>query len=137
MRLSWNDAAATVFVAAAAAVTLSVVNGWGWPLIADARAGAVGVLVLGFAASVTGGGPQWFVAALQRKASTLGMWLSILASAGGLGTFALLAVALFVNSIPLLVWATAGLVAIWVVATIHHAVEAKPHISLLGGPAHA
>lgn len=134
MKFSWNDAAATVFVAAAAAVTLSVVNGWDWPLIADARAGAVGVFVLGFAASVTGGGPQWFVAALQRKASTMGMWLSILASAAGLVTFALLVVELFVNSIPLLVWATAALVAIWVIATIHHAVETKPHISLLGRP---
>lgn len=137
MRLSWNDAAATVFVAAAAAVTLSVVNAWGWPLIADARAGAVAVLVLGFAASVTGGGPQWFVAAMQRRVSTIGMWLSILASVGGLATFALLAVALFMNSVPLVVWATAGLVAIWVVATIHHALEAKPRISLLGGPAPA
>ena len=137
MRFSWNDAAATVLVAAAGAVTLSVVNGWEWPLVADARSGAVGVFVLGFAASVTGGGPQWFVAALQRKASTLGMWLSILASVAGLVTFALLVVDLFVNSVPLLVWATGALFAIWVAATIHHAFETRPHIRLLGGPATA
>jgi hypothetical protein len=133
MGLSWRDAAASLLVVAAATVTLSVASGWNWPLIGDARAGAVGVLVLGFAASVTGGGPQWFVAALRREVSTQGMWLSILASAMGFVTFALLVVNLFVSSIPLLVWATAALVAIWVVATIHHAIEATPHISMLGG----
>lgn len=132
MGLSWRDAAATLFVIAAAAVTLSVVNGWDWPLISDARAGAIGVLVLGFAASVTGGGPQWFIAALRREVSTQGMWLSIFASVMGLLTFALLVVDLFANSTALLVWATVALVAIWIVATIHHAVEARPHISLMG-----
>jgi hypothetical protein len=133
MGLSWRDAAATLLVVAAAAVTLSVVNGWDWPLIGDARAGAIGGLVLGFAASVTGGGPQWFVAALRREASTQGMWLSIFASAMGLATLVLLVADLFVNSIPLLVWTTVALMAIWVVATIHHVIEARPQISLLGG----
>jgi hypothetical protein len=133
MGLCWRGAAATLLVVAAAALTLSVVNGWDWPLIGDARAGAIGVLVLGFAASVTGGGPQWFIAALRRQVSTQGRWLSIFASAMGLVTFALLVVDLFVNSIPLLVWTTVALVVMWVVATIHHAIEARPHISLLGG----
>ena len=132
MRLSWRDAVATLLVAAAAAVTLSIMNGWDWPLIGDARAGAIGVLVLGFAASVTGGGPQWFVAALRRGVSTQGMWLSIFASAMGLLTFALLVVDLFVNSVTLLVWTTVALLALWIVATIHHAIEARPHISLIG-----
>lgn len=131
MGLTWRDAVATLLVAAGAAVTLSVVNTWGWPLIADARAGAIAVLVLGFAASVTGGGPQWFIAALRREVSTQGMWLSVFASAMGLLTFALLAVNLFANSIALLVWATVALLVLWVVATIHHAIEARPHVSVL------
>ena len=131
MGLSWRDAIATVLVVAACAVTLSVANGWGWPLIGDARAGAVGVLVLGFAASVTGGGPQWFVAALRREVSTQGMWMSVFASAVGLLTFALLVVALVANSVTLVVWSTVALVALWVVATIHHAIEARPHVTLL------
>jgi hypothetical protein len=70
MRLSWRDAVATLLVAAAAAVTLSVING------------------------------------------------------------ALLVVDLFVNSVTLLVWTTVALLALWIVATIHHAIEARPHISL-------
>jgi hypothetical protein len=133
MGLSWRDAVATLLVVAAAAVTLSVVNGWEWPLVGDARAGAIGVLVLGFAASVAGGGPQWFVAALRREVSAQGMWLSIFASAMGLVTFAILVIDLFTNSITLLVWTTVALLALWVVATIHHAMEARPRISLFGG----
>ncbi|HET7419413.1 MAG TPA: hypothetical protein VFL27_03450 [Candidatus Dormibacteraeota bacterium] len=131
MGLSWRDAAATILVGAAVAVTLAVVNAWGWPLVADARAGAIAVLVLGFAASVTGGGPQWFIAALRREVSTQGMWLSIFASAMGLLSFVLLAVNLFANSVTLLAWTTVALLVLWVVATIHHAVEARPHVSLL------
>lgn len=133
MRLTWRDAAATVLVAAAVALTLSVVAGWGWPLVSDARSGAVGVLVLGFAASFTGGGPQWFIAALRREVSTEGMWLSIFASAMGLLAFALLVVNVFVNSVSLLVWTTVALLALWVVATIHHAIERRPHVALFGG----
>lgn len=133
MGLSWRDAAATVLVAAAVAVTLSVVNDWGWPLIGDARAGTVAVLVFGFAASVTGGGPQWFIAALRREVSTQGMWLSVFASVMGLVTLLLLIVNLFTNSITLLVWTTVALVALWVVATIHHAVERRPDVYLIGG----
>lgn len=131
MGLSWRDAVATLFVVAAAAVSLSVANGWDWPLIGDARAGAMGVLVLGFAASVTGGGPQWFLAALRREISTKGMWLSVFASAMGFVTFGLLVVNFFANSIPLLLWATIALLVLWVVATIHHVIEARPQISLI------
>lgn len=130
MRLGWRDAAATLLVLAASAVALSVVDGWRWPLMADARAGSLGVLVLGFAASVTGGGPQWFIAALRREVSTQGMALSIFASAMGLVTFLLLVVNLFADSITLLVWTTIALLALWVVATIHHAIEPRPHVSL-------
>ena len=130
MGLNWRDAAATTFVVAAAAVTLSIVNGWGWPMLADARAGAIAVLVLGFAASVTGGGPQWFIAALRRRVSTQGLWLSVFASAMGLVLLVLLAVDLFTNSITLLVWTTVALLVLWVVATIHHATEARPRVRL-------
>jgi uncharacterized membrane protein len=133
MRLSWRDAAATVLVLAAAAVMLSVVNGWNWLLIGDARAGAVAVFILGFAASVIGGGPTWFMAALRpREISSRGKALSLLSAALGLLALVLLVVDLFVNDLALLVWATLALVAIWVVATIHHAGEARPQHTVLG-----
>lgn len=70
MRLTWHDGSATVLVVAASIVTLAVAGGWNSPLLPDARAGAIVVLVLGFSASVLGGGPTWFMAALRRGAIT-------------------------------------------------------------------
>lgn len=131
MRLSWRDAAATVLVGAAVAVTVSVANGWEWPLMGDPRAGAIGVLILGFGASVTGGGPQWFIAALRREVSTQGIWLSVFASVMGLLAFVLSVANLFLNSVALLVWTAVALLVLWVVATIHHALETRPRVSLL------
>lgn len=135
MGLSWRDAVATVFVAAAGAVTLSVMSGWDWLLIGDVRAGVIAVFVLGFSASVIGGGPVWFMAAVKQGAiSTQGRLFTLLAAALGFLAMVLLFVDLFVNSVTLLVWATAALLAIWVVATIHHAVEAKPPGGLIFRP---
>jgi len=135
MGLSWRDAVATVFVAAAGAVTLSVTNGWDWLLIGDVRAGVIAVFVLGFSASVIGGGPVWLMAALRKGAiSTQGRLSTLFAAALGFLALVLLFVDLFVTSVTLLVWATAALVAIWVVATIHHAVEAKPPGGLIFRP---
>jgi hypothetical protein len=137
MGLSWRDAVATVFVAAAGAVTLSVMNGWDWFLIGDTRAGVIAVFVLGFSASVIGGGPVWFMAAMRQGAiSSQGRLFTLLAAALGFLALVLLFVDLFVNSITLLVWATAALVAIWVVATVHHTVEAKPPGGLIFRPPH-
>lgn len=133
MRFTWHDGAATVLVVAAAVVTLSVASGWNWPLLADARAGGIAVLALGFSASVLGGGPTWFMAALRRGAiSSEGRLFSLVASVAGLAALALLVANLFVNSLALLVWATVALVAIWVIATIHHAVETRPRVTVWG-----
>ncbi len=137
MGLSWRDAVATVLVAAAGAVTLSVASGWDWLLIGNARAGVIAVFVLGFSASVIGGGPVWFMAAMRQGAiSSHGRLFTFLATGLGLLALVLLFVDLFVNSVTLLVWATAALVAIWVVATFHHTVEAKPPGGLIFRPPH-
>jgi hypothetical protein len=135
MGLSWRDAVATVLVVAAWAVTLSVMNGWDWLLIGDARAGGIAVFVLGFSASVLGGGPVWFMAALRKGAiSSQGRLFTVLAAALGFVALVLLFADVFVNSVTLLVWATAALLFVWVVATIHHAVEARPPGGLIFRP---
>lgn len=137
MGLSWRDAVGTVFVAAAGAVTLSVMNGWDWLLIGNTRAGVIAVFVLGFSASVIGGGPVWFMAAMRQGViSSQGRLFTLLAATLGFLALVLLFVDLFVNSVTLLVWATAALVAIWVVATVHHTVEAKPPGGLIFRPPH-
>jgi hypothetical protein len=135
MGLSWRDALATILVAAAGGVTLSVMNGWGWLLIGDTRAGVIAVFVLGFSASVIGGGPVWLMAAMTRGAiSNQGRLFTLLAAAMGFLALVLLVVDLFANSVALLVWATVALLALWVVATVHHTVEAKPPGGLIYQP---
>jgi hypothetical protein len=138
MGLSWRDAFATVLVAAAGAVTLSVINGWDWLLIGDTRTGVIAVFVLGFSASVIGGGPVWLMAAMTRGAiSSRGRLFTFLAAVLGLLALVLLFADLFVNSVGLLVWATCALLALWVVATVHHTVEAKPPGRLVYEPPRA
>lgn len=127
MNLTWRDGFATVMVALAGAVTISVVAGWSWLFIGDALAGCIAVLVIGFAASVGGGGPNWFLAALRPHGITrVGMAFTLVASLLGLMTFGLLAVGMILNSVELLVSATSTLVALWIIATIHHVMEKLP-----------
>ena len=49
MGLDWRDGVGTLLVAAALAVTLSVIYAWKWALIGDARAGVIALFVLGYA----------------------------------------------------------------------------------------
>jgi hypothetical protein len=77
----------------------------------------------------------WFMAALRPGViSTRGRLFTLFAATFGFLALALLFVDLFMNSVTLLVLATAALVAIWVVSTIHHAVEAKPSGGLIYRP---
>lgn len=126
-RLTWRDGIATLLVAAATLAALAALNGWGWLLLGDARAGAIAVLAIGFAASVLGGGPQWFMAALTPGSiSGEGRLFSLVAGALGLATFGLLAATIWINSLPLLTWATVALVGLWLIASIHHSLEPRP-----------
>ena len=149
MALSWRDAIATPLVAAATAVTVAVVNGWNWLYIGDARAGIVAVFSLGFAACVVGGGPAWMFAGARRTGmwgtqttsgqetmGSGGIWSPFFFLAAGLGAlaFVLMFIGVIVNSIGLLVWSTALVVAIWLVTTIHHAVETRPQRVPGAGP---
>lgn len=129
MGLSWRDGIATILVAASAAVTGSVVYGWNWPLIGDARAGVVAVFILGFSACVVGGGPAWMFGAMRegRMRGPGPIWSPFFVIAAGLGAlaFALMFADLFINDVSLLVWSTAAVVGIWIVSTIHHALETR------------
>lgn len=138
MGLSWRDGIATILVAAGVAVTGSLVFAWGWPLIGDARAGVVAVFILGFGACVVGGGPAWMFAAMRegRMRGPADIWspFFIIAAALGALAFALMFADLFINDTSLLIWATASIVAIWLVTTIHHAVTTGPQRVTGAGP---
>jgi hypothetical protein len=138
MGLSWRDGIATILVGAAVATTASVLNGWNWLAIGDARAGVVAVFVLGFSACVVGGGPAWMFGAMSegRMRGPGPMWSPFFITAAALGAlaFALMFADLFINSVPLLVWATATVAAIWLVTTIHHVLETRPQRVTGAGP---
>jgi len=53
-RLSWRDAVSTVLVAAGMATALSVVYGWGWPIVGGVRAGIIALAVAGLGSCVLG-----------------------------------------------------------------------------------
>ncbi len=149
MGLSWRDGVATLLVAAAVGVALSVVYAWNWPLIGDSRAAIVAIFLLTFPACVIGGGPVSMMAGFgwgtnfsswwgdqtrwsggpgsMWNPTVVGTWSPFVMLAGALGfaVSVLMIVGLIVNTVPILIW-TAGLVtAIWVVTTAHH-VSAQP-----------
>src|SRR3990172_11415356 len=55
MRLTWKDGVTTLFAVAVVLVTMSVVQGWDWPLLGSYRAGTVALVVLGMGMCATGG----------------------------------------------------------------------------------
>lgn len=111
----------TGFVALAVGATLSVVYGWNWPLIGDARAAGVALFVLSYPSCLIGQAPKRMRDAIEHRAG----WSGYLVGATVLGsiTTLLIVVDLIVNSAAVLVAATAAMALLWLVATVDHAVE--------------
>ena len=131
MGLSWRDVFGTVLVAAAVAVTLSVVYSWNWPLIGDARAGAIALFVLSYPSCLVAQAPARMAAALRRD-TTWGPFL-VIATVLGAVALVLLIVAVITNSVTVLVGTAIVVVAIWAVTSAHRLTEAGPRPSLQGG----
>jgi hypothetical protein len=131
MGLRWRDAIGTLFVAAAVAVTLSVVYGWNWPLIGDARAGAIALFVLSYPSCLVAQAPARMAAAIRRDA-TWGPFL-VIATVLGAAALILLIADVLTNSVTVLVAAAIVVAAIWVVTTAHRLTEAGPRLSWHGG----
>jgi hypothetical protein len=115
-------------VAAAVAVTLSVVYSWNWPLIGDARAGVIALFVLSYPSCLVAQAPARMAAAIRHDTT----WDPFLVVGTALGTAALvlMIVGLILNSVTVLVATATVVVAIWLVTTAHHLVEAGPRPSL-------
>ena len=118
MRLSWKDAVSTLLVAACGLIFLAVTDAWGWPLLSSYHTGAAALLAVGLAACIVGGSDMVSLSddPLTLGASTLGFFafaVAIFGSVTGSETaFAILAVTIAM---------------LWVVATIHHALEDERH----------
>ena len=121
MRLTMRDVIGTGLVAVAVGVTLSVVYGWNWPLIGDARAAGIALFVLSYPSCLIAQAPKRMQAAMEHRAG----WSGYLVGATVLGsvTALLIVVDLIVNSAAVLVAAAGVMVLLWLVATIDHLIE--------------
>ena len=105
----------TLFTAAGLTLALSVVLGWNWPFLGDARAGIIALGVVGFGACITSGS----------AASSFELKDPFVIAAIFAGVVLLVAgvIGLFANTMPYLVVMMAATAAIWLVATTRHLVE--------------
>ena len=115
MRLTWKDALSTVLVLAGLLMALSVVQGWGWPLLSGVRSGIIALGVVGVAACALGAPRESFYYRDPFGLMTTVIVMIALAVAivGGLiaGTQQFLIVLMVVTAM------------LWVMATVRHAVE--------------
>jgi hypothetical protein len=115
MKLTWKDGLSTVLVSAGLLMALSVLLGWGWPLLGSVRSGIVALGLVGVAACALGAPRESFY---YRNPfglmTTLIVMIALVVSiAGGLiaGTTQFLIVLMVVTAM------------LWVMATVRHAVE--------------
>jgi len=125
MRLTRRDAVSTVLVLAGLAMALSVIEGWGWPLLGGVRAGIVAAGVAGVAACLLGSPLEksYFVDPFGLVTTLIGMAVLAIAIVGGLifGTQEFLLMLMLVMGM------------LWVLATVRHAVEgAAPQAAVEG-----
>ena len=105
---------ATVFTAVGFTLGLSVVQGWGWPWLSDARAGIIALGIAGFAACTTS------------NADATKFWIKdpfvIAAIVIGIVVLAVGIIGLFANTLAYLVAMMAATVALWIITTTRHLV---------------
>jgi hypothetical protein len=115
MKLTWKDAVSTVLVLAGLAMAVSVIQGWGWPLLGGVRAGVIALGVTSLGACVLGGSLDRFYMTDPFGLATFIVAMGALAIAivGGLifGSLEFLYALMVVTG------------ALWVLATLRHAVE--------------
>lgn len=122
MRLTWKDGLGTLITAGGVLAAVSTLQGWGWPLLADARAGVIALLVmalvvcpLGFASP----GPGFYKDPFVLTAMAVGTAILVLGVIG-----------LFSTPATYLPWMIGLTAANWLVTTIHHVIgpigQARP-----------
>lgn len=118
MRLTWRDGATTVLAALVVAVAFAVTQGWDWPLLGTVRAG-VGVLGVAGIAMCTLGGSRYGEDVVR---GPFGATAGVL----GAGALVLLIWGLVAPTEAILVAFAVDIVALWLVSTVRHAIEAVP-----------
>jgi hypothetical protein len=115
---AWRELRAFVLTAFGLTLAFSVTQGWGWPLLSDARAG---IIVLGVVGMAVCGTSSWAV----QKVSWTNPFL-LVATVAGIVLLGAGVIGLFANRMEYLVVMMVATVVIWLVATVRHLVEATP-----------
>ena len=122
MRLTWRDGLGTLITAAGVLAALSTIQGWGWPLLADERAGVIALLVMALFAcpvSFANPAPTFYKDPFVLAAMAVGTVILVLGVIG-----------LFTTPATYLPWMIGLTLVSWLVATVHHAVgpvgQARP-----------
>jgi hypothetical protein len=114
-KLTWRDAASTALVVAGLAMALSIVMGWGWPLLGGTRAGIIVLGAAGLASCVLGSSMDRFYftdpfGVLTTVVAMVAMAVGII---GGL----------IFGTLEYLYALMAVVAMLWALATLRHAIE--------------
>jgi hypothetical protein len=118
MTLTWRDGVATLLAAAVVLVAVSVVQGWGWPLLGSYRAGSVAILVIGMAMCATGN-------SATQNGSVKDPYTAV-TTVLGIVTLGIAIWAIVADTETSMVALTASTITLWAISTIAHA-AGYPH----------
>ena len=122
MSFTSRDFVGTLLAAAAVLVGLAVINDWGWPLLADYRAGTIALAVIGVA--MCGSGSDYSTVRWSHP-------LVLLASALGFAALALIVAGLIWATVEIFFWLAAVIIALWFTTTLRHLITPRERISRL------
>jgi hypothetical protein len=114
MRL-FKDVWATLVTAIGLTLALSVVQGWNWPFLSNARSGIIALGVVGLAVCGTSG---WAASSFSMKDPFM-----IVAIVTGIVLLVAGVIGLLVNTLPYLVVVMVATVLLWIIATTRHLIE--------------
>jgi hypothetical protein len=117
MRLTWRDGLSSVLAVLVVGIVLALTQGWGWPLLGDYRAGVIALTVVGLLMIAAG--------ASIRTASMADPFLAAGALLG-LAAAAMVVFGVILASQETFVILAAVIIALWITATLRHAVEPAP-----------
>lgn len=109
----WAETRATVVTAVGLLLAYSVVQGWGWPLLAGPRAGIIVLGLTGLFACGTSGWTSQVKSSWDDPLLFVGIALGVLVLGYGV-------VGLFVNSMDYVVVMMVATLILWVISTIRH-----------------
>jgi hypothetical protein len=114
MKLTWRDGLGTLVTGAGLLTASAALSGWGWPLLADARAGVIALLVMALVVCPLGlGNPSagWYRDPFVLAAMLLGTAILAIGVVG-----------LMTSSAATLPWMMGLTAVIWMVTTADHLV---------------